>query len=63
MQSLANTLQPVYNLGIATATIRSKIASDVHIIGTHLFGKRKNDVNGITMAIDQGPTHRVIKSV
>jgi hypothetical protein len=63
MQSLANTLQPGTDLSIAAATIRSKIASDVHIIGTHLFGTRKNDIHGITMAIDQGPTHRVIKSV
>ena len=63
MQPLTNALQPATNLSIAATTIWSKVASDIHVVGTHLFGKRKNDVDGIAVAIHQCPTHRVVKRV
>jgi hypothetical protein len=57
VQSLTKIFETLTHLGIATTTIRRKIARHIDIVCPDLIGQRHDYIDWITMAIHQSPTH------
>ena len=53
--------QSVRYLGVAAATVRPEVAADVHGIGAHLGGERRNHIDRVAVAVDERTTDRVVE--